>query len=336
MALTPQLEQMFLNMGQATQSLQVQLQHQATSTAQQIQALTTALSSKSAASGLPACPAPRSYDGKCGADLERWNTEMQVVFRYRLGLLGVAMSDAHQVIVAQSHLAGFAQEFASRLSPAATDYAGLLDKLRAEYQPIGFKTVARKDLHTLVQGSRPVHEYAQEFRRLLAIVGSTDTDDAVFRFCNGLKRPLADYLLYRATPPTTVDEAVSLAARKEGIGRGLSGASSGSGSGVQAMDLSAAQELPQDDSRMYSAAEVTALLNAMSTRNERGYGKPRYDVSNGVSPEEIARRRAERLCYHCGSADHIKRECPKASTGGASGSQPISSKSKSKNGSARQ
>jgi len=212
-------------------------------------------------------------------------------------------------------LDGVAADHYARLPQAErpTSFAAMVTMLRNEFQPKEYKTQARMKLKDLHQDKRSVHQYAVEFRRLHAIVGTTSVVDQVFNFIQGLKPNLRDRLAQMEKPPATVDEAVSLASRKEAY------AQSPVSHLKQAMDLSALDT--------EAAQKVYELFAMYSTRNERGYDKPRYDSSSGVTPEQIAQRRANRECFHCGSKDHIKRDCPKLK--GAAGFKPSSKNSKS-------
>jgi len=193
-----------------------------------------------------------------------------------------------------------------------------LKALRTQFQHIDSALEARLKLVQLAQGPRQtVQDYAGEYRRLHVPLPTETEEGCVFGFLNGLRAGLREKVWTLATPPSTLQEAITTAARldtRAGIGALAShGASSG---GSHAMDLSAAQD---DDAGPRTLEQQVAALQeqlaAFTTRHDRGYGKPRYDRTDGVTPEQIVERRAKRQCFACGSAEHIKRDCPKASAG---------------------
>ena len=303
---------------------------------EQMQLQRDQIAAQIAAAGAPVhaplrTPDPKRFTGTM-RELEPWIQSLQFIFELQ------GLDDTRQVRYAATTLDGHAAEWYSRTlagnRPAT--FAALTELLRKEYVPITAAVEARDALRGLKQGSKfpTVHDYQSEFCRLHAIVKTTSVEDRVYSFIQGLRPDLRSKLLGVETPYPTVEAAATAAARKDLVSKHASGSSSSAPppSGAVPMDL----DTVALEARL---ADITEQLAAFTTRNDRGYGRQRYDKSNGVSKEEIQRRRDNRLCYHCGSDKHIKRDCPTVGQSGThSGSTPASSsgsRPQSKNGNAR-
>lgn len=266
------------------------------------------------------------FDGK-GAKLDSWLADMTMALEYH----GDALTPAQKVAFAAMHLAGAARDWWQSLAagdrPADTPAFGA--QLRAQFQHVDSALDARLKLAKLKQGTRSVQDYALEFRQLQIPLPDDSEQSRLFAFVTGLRPALQAKVLQNPTEVNTVAAAIQFAARAEARSAlGASLAASGGGghsaaAGGSAMDLSRAEDADASDEddreensrvahleRMVAALQAEQLA-AFSTRRDRGYGKPRYEPTVGVTPEMIAHRRDNQLCYSCGSSKHIKRDCDK-------------------------
>ena len=277
---------------------------------------------------MPAARMPElpKFDGK-GAKLDSWLADITMALEY----YGDTLTATQKVAYTALHLTGAArdwwQSLAADARPADTPAFGA--QLRAQFQHVDAALEARLKLAKLKQGTRSVQDYALEFRQLQIPLPDDSEQSRLFAFVSGLRPALQAKVLQNPAEVNTVAEAIQFAARAEArsaLGASLAAGGGGghsSAAGGNAMDLSRAEDAPaseEDDrdegSRLaYLEGMVAALqaeqLAAFSTRRERGYGKPRYEPTSGVTPEMIAHRRDNQLCYGCGSNKHIKRDCDK-------------------------
>lgn len=291
-------------------------------------------------------PDMKGFDGTGGAAaIEEWRECCQ----RRFDITGERWGDSDRVKFAASHLKGHASQWWQALPVAkrATTFEDMMAALRKYFVSVTALQEARQEVMNMKQGRLPLLEYCTRFRGAasrLAQAGGGATDNAelqgmlVHFFANGLtKRELASKVLHKQS--ATLDDAVDVVQKRDlsdslnRIVTGGAGASSAGGPGGAApMDLNAAVTAnggdedggDRGDERLRQLERLcdqqAEILAAFSTRNERGYGKLRYEPTPDVSKDEIRRRRDNGLCYGCGDANHVKRDCPKATAGGRGGS----------------
>jgi hypothetical protein len=259
------------------------------------------------------------FDGKA-AKLDSWLADITMALEYH----GDILTATQKVAFTAMHLAGAARDWWQSLAvesrPADTRAFGML--LRAQFQHVDAALDARLKLAKLKQGTRSV----QEFRQLQIPLPDDSEQSRLFAFVTGLRPALQAKVLQNPTEVNTVAEAIQFAARAEarsalGASLAVGGGGHSAASGSSAMDLSRAEDADASDDDRDEGSRLAYLegmvaaqaeqLAAFSTRRERGYGKPRYEPTSGVTPEMIAHRRDNQLCYGCGSNKHIKRDCDK-------------------------
>lgn len=306
-----------------------------------------------AAAALPAAahrrtkiPPASNYAGSTHT-LDNWLREMQQQFEW----YGYN-SDAERVAMAAAQLRGAALDWWSTLASAdkqtLTDSFDEFEKsLRARFQPVNSAQTARLALDSLAQGAKqPVHDYTAMFRRLLTAVPTMSEEDRVHRYVQGLRPSVRSLLLLQGA--TTLDDAISKAARIGSLGQYASAASASghsSSSSNSPMDLSAMQDLfaltgmapggpaeASDDSGVDAAvadpsAPVTRaelrqmhqqLLTAMQ-HQRKGNNKSRWGRDNkprgpprvaGLSEQQVRERLDAGACFACGKPGHRKADCP--------------------------
>lgn len=288
-----------------------------------------AAAAAAAAAGAPAgharlnvkLPSPEQYEGRSGGALDRWVASINVHIEFH----GAAMPPATQVKFAAAHLAGAALAWwqSVPIATRAVTWDLLLADLRTQFQPVDSAQEARVKLLSLRQGKLSVQDYAVEFRQLqIPLVGDSEAT-RLFAFIQGLRHDLAAKVWAQTVQPTSLTEAIQQATRldaRAAMGLAAHGGSSSSSS-RGAADLHNIEDRWAEESPQERIAYLEERLAALghTSRRDRGYGKPRYSPTDGVSPEQIAERRAKRLCFGCGSAEHIKRDCPKPSAGSSAG-----------------
>lgn len=286
-------------------------------------------------------PPASNYAGSAHT-LDNWLREMQQQFEwYNYN------SNAERVAMAAAQLRGAALDWWSTLASAdkqslAASFAEFEKALRARFQPVNSAQTARLALDSLVQGAKqPVHDYTAMFRRLLTAVPTMSEEDRVHRYVQGLRPSVRSLLLLQGA--TTLDDAISKAARIGSLGQYASAASAASSSASSPMDLSAVQDLfaltgvtsggynnASDDS--VNAEDPTApvtrdelrqmhqqLLNAMQHQRGKGTGyrrssrggKPRGPPRvTGLSEQQVRERLDAGACFACGKPGHRKADCP--------------------------
>jgi hypothetical protein len=285
----------------------------------------------------------REYDGAPGAKLDEWLQELgRAVRLFRL-------NDSEAVDFGMSRLTGAALQWSLALDAtqqtALVDASALTSALRLRFQPITSDRIAREQLRSLRQGSRPVNDYIADFQRLHARLPDMSAQDALFVFESGVSSAIAMKL--REHGCANLADAIALAARIGGIAAAAASTSTNP-HGRSAAAGSAANQMEIDEGSSASLDERIhrAVLNAMhsqqasgsgasssglgaKTQTQRGYagergggrggrggrfgGQPRGPpVVPGVPPEIVRQRLDAQQCVRCGGDGHRSPACPNA------------------------
>jgi hypothetical protein len=286
--------------------------------------LASAPSSASASAPLPREPTPSKpfdsvYKGEGGATLDDWVAQARQMLSFYSGLRATAQAAWLATGLRGAAFAWYQNRF--KAQPPASG-AALFDALRQRFQPINSEETTRLELAQLKQGPKQtVDEYATRFLHLTSLLPEESVASRVFQFRFGLHRTIDEKIRSAASQPTTLQEAISLAARLEG----RSAASAPGDSGCAAMEIDATTAaLLAVSTRLAAMEQSFAASNSRGqphqqqqqprpydSRRERGANKgSRFAPVPGLTPE-IARQRLEsNQCLWCGSGDHIKRDCP--------------------------
>ena len=299
--------------------------------------------------------APFTGNGGAAA-IENWRAGCQL----RFDVVGAGWGEDKRVMFATTHLDGHARQWWLSLSAQSrpADFDSLLKALRAYFVAVTAGLQTMTDIMAIKQGKMPLLEFCARYRALarqLEIEGrELPADWHAYHFATKLSKVRVTSKLLAASLKS-LDEAVTMAQKLDiqeqwhhqapGPSQALAeapsayGSSYGANGGGAAMDLNAASATGSSAISGYSEDVATAedrvaqlerlceyqseMLQAaaFTTRNERGYGKQRYEHTPGVTPEEIQRRKQNHLCYGCGSADHTKRDCPQFSGGNRGGTR---------------
>jgi hypothetical protein len=265
-------------------------------------------------------PTPANFAG-AGSKLDTWAATIVVHLEFH----GASMPPDQQVRFAVVYLEGAAQAWWQSVPAAArpATWDLLLADLRTQFQPVDSALDARIKLSKLHQNRTSVQDYAVEFRQLQIALPNESVETRVYGFIQGLRSDLAQKIWSQKDQPLTLNEAIQMASRLDSRAAIHQGSSSGSHRG--AADLNNVEDYYADqspaDRLAYLEEQIAALTAAAprqhTSRRDRGYGKPRYSPSSGVTPEQISERRRLNQCFSCGSSQHIKRDCPKNGSGDA-------------------
>jgi hypothetical protein len=260
-----------------------------------------------------------AFDGRSGEALDKWIS--QVTLKHRIYVVNGKYPEDQFIPHVASTLTDGALAWWDALAPAAqpTTWAAMRDELRKQFQPIDSKDVAMDKLRVLAQGPKQsVQEYAAAYRTLLTRAGLPGDHEKARAFMAGLRETRVKDEL-RRTKLASLDEAIELAVRMDDTGAAGSSAAAVSLAGAEAVS-------PRTVALQQATLTIAALQQELrelrssppqgsrySTRRDRGANKtPRgalWTTVKGMT-EELARARMEkRQCLHCGSDQHIMRDC---------------------------
>ncbi len=213
--------------------------------------------------------------------------------------------DEARIAFALSHCQG------GTAGPWAADYFDTVyDKPNATYNWDIFKKAfeeyfsdtleaesARSQLQRLRQGKSSVQEYVTAFN---TFKNNSKYDDTTLieRFSQGLNYEIMKHILVQAQPPKKLQDWQELAVKLDNYNTQAQNARRGGSNFVypnQILDDKGTKD--STTSRSVRATQIVANAFQRARRNP-------------ISKEEQERRRANNLCYQCGSANHIARYCP--------------------------
>jgi hypothetical protein len=288
----------------------------------------TALATASAAASLPSSrartgSAPQvrfdkvdAFDGKSGEALDAWISKMGI--KHQLCVTKGGMPEDQFVLHAASVLSDGALAWWESLGVAAqpATWTALCDAMRKQFQPVDSADAALDSLAELKQGRTSVQAYASSFRTLMTRAGLKGDRAQVRAFMRGLREQrIKDEL--NVANPTTLDAAIERAVRMDATSATGAAASAASAAVSDEATTPRTKELLEElaalrqENRELRASPPSG--QRYSSRRDRGANKtPRgalWTTVKGMT-EELARARMEkRQCLHCGSDQHIMRDC---------------------------
>ena len=268
------------------------------------------------------------YKGESGAALDAWVTQMRRHHKDYVTLGGA--SEERFVTKASALLTEAADAWWSALEDSdqcPTTWAGMMEGLKLQFQPVASEELAQEALLGLKQGGKTsTMEYATAFRRELARAGPDQFTEKflVNRFIGGLHRDTTrDWL--RGEPPATLQKAIEMATRRDGRGASV-GAAAAEAAAASVVDLKA-ELLAAMDERLKAASGRDGERRGdggggrggkpggYRTREERGANSGRplaaWKRIEGMTKEMAYQRMGRDECIQCGEKGHIARMCEK-------------------------
>jgi hypothetical protein len=280
--------------------------------------LASAPSPASASAPLPREPAPSKpfdgvYKGEGGATLDDWVAQAKQMLSFYSGLQATAQAAWLATGLRGAALAWYQNRFKAQ-PPASGD--ALFDALRQRFQPINSEETTRLELAQLKQGPKQtVDEYATRFLHLTSLLPDESVASRVFQFRFGLHRAIDEKIRSAATQPTTLQEAIALAARLEGR------SASSSSSDCSNIEVDVVQALTARLAAMEQSIAAGVSRGPKNSpppkqdnyqlRRERGANKGFMQTPVPGLTSEMARQRLDNhQCLWCASSEHTKRDCP--------------------------
>lgn len=279
----------------------------------------------------PRLPAPPAFDGRTAGGVDVWLRELRKQFSW----YGSSMqAEADRIRFGSAHLSGVALDWWESIEgKQPVSWSAFEEALRTRFQPANSADAARQQLDKLRHLPRQqVHEYTAEFRRLLMALPKMEEGDRVYRYVSGLQSRLSGLVKLQA--PSTLADAISLAARVDGLSGGETPAAAGGSApqgvasalggtmplvpaftGEQPMDVnnmeapvSASQFATLLQSLVAAQVEQREQINAMLS-GRRGFSSSSSRVPHATN-EQIQERRERGACFACGKEGHRKADCP--------------------------
>ena len=242
---------------------------------------------------------PKVYDGDlllCRGFLE----QCEMLFRHQSSRYSCDEAKVAQII---SLLSGRALEWAvaslKKTPSFYSDYRAFVSELRLvfDHPPMVYNPASR--LHTICQGSRPVAEYAVEFR-ILAAECTWGNDALMSAFHRGLSEPIRDRILLEE--PSTLAALISLALKVDNRLRANRQSRPNKESSAASRD--SVKISPLSSRRLFPTTPAPAPPPPrMEETVPMQLGRSR------LSPAVREQRMRNRLCLYCGEAGHFIQSC---------------------------
>ncbi|TWW57322.1 Retrotransposon-derived protein PEG10 [Takifugu flavidus] len=208
-------------------------------------------------------------------------------------------SEAAKVAFTINHLTGRARLWGTaeweRGTPACSSFQAFSAELRKVFGPVSLGPDATGRLMSVKQGSRPIADYAIDFRTRARL---SDWNPAAqcYAFLNGLAPYIKDVLVPFDLPPS-LDGLINLTSRLDRR--------------VQARR----RELRQGEAEHRSSARLrgSPAASNLLTGPASGGAEPMQVGRTSLTPAERERRRQGNLCLYCGQAGHFVSHCPASS-----------------------
>jgi hypothetical protein len=224
------------------------------------------------------------YTGHERENLLKWFMELKLAFVARQ-----LEDNSQQVAFALAHLSGRARSWAFGKAMGNSLVFPTMDALKKAmleaFQPPKSEFRSRQRLLAVQQGRRPLHDYVQEVRELVADIvhDPVDTATQVSVFLNGLRPGSVRTQLFRAYPDS-LETAISLA-------------------------------LQEDFSHRQTNNLPTSTFSRQAARTENGPTPMEIDSIQATSRGNPSARTIR--CFRCNHIGHIARNCR-----GATGQRP--------------
>lgn len=191
-----------------------------------------------------------------------------------------------------------ALRLSGKLSQPTATWEWFKKELRAHFLVRDPVELAREELFD-IQQTRGVREYTARFRHLSTMVETMHESDLLGLYIKRLKPEVQKHV--RSQKPVDLEDAFRHAEIYVSIHGDEKGGNGGRWRGGHQSSY------PSDPApRASRRDEATPMeLGVMEKRSKK----------NGVSKEEMDRRRENDLCFECGSPDHRVAECPKKKNG---------------------
>jgi len=255
-------------------------------------------------------PKPEKFTGKSVDDneIENWIFTLDNLFDAQ----GATLSETQKLAYAVSYLVEDALSWWQAIrtgQDSPKSWSALKVAMLAYFVSPTKVSDAKDELLALTQRSpEGIHEYIAKFQRLMIMAQMRDEDDKVYAFIRGLRRFTAGSV--RMHKPTTLIEAMRLAAEFEGAFRG---------SGSQKSSKRSAEA---------DSSQKDAKRNKPSNSNRQHFGggnkgrdRPKFQSGNGKSqsksaaeryqktPAEIEALKRQNACFICGQKGHMAQAC---------------------------
>jgi chemotaxis protein histidine kinase CheA len=257
---------------------------------------------------------PEEFDPAKKKDVDTWLFQVDVYYQ-----LHPQLSDLVKIIDCSSYFRGAAQTWwrhlASSRDVSTMTWAEFRAAIQTRWQLVNTVRTARDRIANIRQLTS-VQDFTQRFLDLKVQIPAMTEEEAIDKYVRGLKPGIRRDLeqLMAREGDRTLEELIRYADRTDSIdfqARRYRPA------GPTPMELGALEDKEEDEDLLYEDqyAEENEegfsddqQLAAVRTQR-RAKVKGRWPMRR-VSPEEIARRRDNNLCYICGEAGHQSRICP--------------------------
>ena len=271
---------------------------------------------------------PEEFDPAKKKDVDTWLFQVEVYYQ-----LHPHLTDLVKIVDCSSHFRGAAQtwwrHYASSHNLDALTWVEFRAAIQARWQLVNTVRTARDKIANIRQLTS-VQDFTQRFLDLKVQIPAMTEEEAIDKYVRGLKPGIRRDLeqLMAREGDKSLEELIRFADRTDSIdfqARRYRPA------GPTPMELGALEDqeeledylydneyLPEDDEEGFSDDPQLAAVRTQRRAKVKGKRPMRR-----ISPEEIARRRDQNLCYNCGEAGHQSRICPQRRRPQKSGRRPV-------------